>query len=419
MTPEKIPPQNWEITKNEVNLEEIRAASQRIRDIVPPTPVSKSIFQSQQTGLNVWFKLENFNVTGSFKIRGAANALRLASPESLKHGVIAASAGNHAQGVAYVSRQLGIKASIYMPERTPINKVTSTRGHGAEVILTGAVYDDAYAAALEAQKNSGRLIIHAFGDTAVINGQATIGLEILDQLPDLGAVLIPVGGGGLSGGIACAIKSLRPDIKIIGVQSSAFPAMVNAFKTKLIEPVKAGPTIADGIAVKKPFPRTLSLALKYMDDIIQVSEDEIAAAIMSLMEKDHLLSEGAGAVGVAALSKVSENLRATIGQKAICCIISGGNIDVNLLTKIVTRGQIASGRMMMLTVRTKDQPGQLADILKELSQTGANLIEVRHQRTFGATYYSDVDIEIELETSDFRHQELIRSRLDALGIIHN
>lgn len=412
-------PQDWEITKNEVNLEEIQAAKLRIKDIVPPTPVSRSLYQSVQTGLNIWFKLENFNVTGSFKIRGAANALKGTPKADLSRGVIAASAGNHAQGVAYVSRLLGVKAKIFMPERTPINKVEATKGHGAEVILTGAVYDDAFTAALSAQKELGGVLIHAFADKAVINGQGTAGLEILEQIPDLGAIVIPVGGGGLSGGVACAVKSMRPDIKIIGVQTAAFPSMANALKTKVIESVAAGPTIADGIAVKRPYPRTLSLALKYLDELVLVSEDEIAAAIMSLMEKDHLLAEGAGAVGVAALAKSSKSLQSMVGDRPVCCVISGGNIDVNLLTRIAARGQIASGRMMLLKVRTKDQPGQLADILKELSKTGANLLEVRHHRTFGAMYYSDVDIEIELETSDFKHQDLIRSRLEALGVVHS
>jgi len=418
MSLEKTAPQDWKITESEVNLKEIQQAAIRIKDIVPPTPVSKSIYQSQATGLNVWFKLENFNVTGSFKIRGAANALRGVDKTRLSHGVIAASAGNHAQGVAYVSKLLNTKATIYMPERTPINKVTATRGHGAEVVLEGTLYDDAYALALKAHQETGRLLVHAFADTAVINGQGTVGLELLNQIPNLGAVLVPVGGGGLSGGTACAIKSLKPSVKIIGVQTASFPAMVHAFRSGYSESVQASPTIADGIAVKRPSPRTLALALHYFDDLITVTEDEVAAAVMSLMEKDHLLAEGAGAVGVAALAHLEQKLRAELGDTAVCCVISGGNIDVNLLTRIATRGQIASGRLMLIKVRTKDQPGQLADILKELSQTGANLIEVRHHRNFGAMYYSDVDIEIELETSDFKHQELIRQRLDARGISH-
>lgn len=409
-------PQSWDITKNEVNLKEIQLAAERIADIVPATPVTRSLHQSEVTGMNVWYKLENFNVTGSFKIRGAANALRSTPSAELKRGVVAASAGNHAQGVAYVSRMLGVNAKIYMPERTPINKVSATRGHGATVILTGALYDDAYAAALEEQRVSQSLLVHAFGDVAVINGQGTAGLELLNQIPDLGAVVIPIGGGGLCGGIASAIKTLSPQVKIIGVQTASFPSMKEAISTKLAKPVPAGLTIADGIAVKRPSPRTLSLALHYLDDLVIVTEDEIAAAIMGLMEKDHVLAEGAGAASVAALLKLPSSIKNQIGNAPICSVVSGGNIDVTLLSRIATRGLIASGRLMQVKVRTKDQPGQLAEILKELSKTGANLIEVKHHRNFGAMYYSDVEIELELETTNFDHQLQIRNKLIEMGV---
>jgi threonine dehydratase len=409
-------PQSWETTKQEVNLQEIQRASERIRDIVPPTPVTRSLFQSQLNGLNVWFKLENFNVTGSFKIRGAANALRSAKAEDLKRGVVAASAGNHAQGVAYVSKILGVPAKIFMPERTPINKVSATRGYGATVILRGALYDDAYAAAIEEQKATNTLLVHAFGDTAVINGQGTAGLELMGQISDLGALVVPIGGGGLCGGMACAIKSLSPHVKIIGVQTTSFPSMKQAITTKLAKPVPAGLTIADGIAVKRPSSRTLALGLHYIDELILVSEDEIAAAIMSLMEKDHLLAEGAGAASVAALQKLTPELKKSIGTKPVCAVVSGGNIDVTLLSRIAARGLIASGRLMQIKVRTKDQPGQLAEILKEVSKTGANLIEVKHHRNFGAMYYSDVEIELELETTNFEHQEQIKKTLVQMGV---
>jgi threonine dehydratase len=404
-------PQDWEISKNEVNLTEIEQAAARIRDIVPVTPVVKSIYHSQKHKLNIWYKLENFNVTGSFKIRGASNALKIAAPMQLAHGVIAASAGNHAQGVAYVSKLMGLRSIIFMPERTPINKVEATRGHGAEIRLVGAVYDDSFAEAIKFQESTGGFLIHAFSDTAVINGQGTVGLEIFDQIPDVGLVLVPVGGGGLASGLACAIKSKKPDVMVIGVQTEAFPSMKLALETKSANAVPAGMTIADGIAVKRPSPRTLSLALHYVDQIITVSESETAAAVMSLMEKDHTLAEGAGAVGVAAVQKLSPEVLAKVGGRPICCVISGGNIDVSLLGRIATQGLIASGRMMHLRMRTKDQPGQLAEILKALSQTGANLLEVRHHRHFGAMYYSDVDIELELETSDFDHQAIIRKKL--------
>ena len=413
---EKTPPLPWEITSKEVNLEEIQAASKRISSIVPPTPVSRSIFQSDLHSLNVWLKLENFNVTGSFKIRGAANSLTSLMKEDMASGVIAASAGNHAQGIAYVSKILGIKSKIFMPERTPLNKVEATRAQGAEVILNGAIYDDAFTLAQAEQKSSGGLLVHAFSDAATINGQGTAGLEILQQIPNVGAVIIPVGGGGLCGGVACAIKSINPKVKIIGVQTKSFPAMKSARDSGFIEPMVFGTTIADGIAVKRPSPRTLSLSLKYVDELVTVSEDEIAASIMSLMEKDHILAEGAGAVGIAALQNVATNLRKELGSEPICIIISGGNIDVTLLSRISTRGLIASGRMMLLTVRTKDQPGKLAEILQALSKTGANLIEVKHNRIFGAMYYSDVDIDLELETINFEHQTTIKKAMAELNL---
>lgn len=406
-------PLDWNITKQEVNLNEIQRARQRIAPHVPPTPVAKSLFNSDKLGFDIYYKLENFNITGSFKIRGAANSL-LSNTDGDYQEVIAASAGNHAQGVAYISRLLGKKAKIFMPERTPIVKVSATKSHGAQVVLTGTVYDDAYQAAVKYQAEKGGLLVHAFADAAVINGQGTAGLEILDQLPNIGAVIIPIGGGGLAGGISCVVKSLRPDIKIIGVQTEAFPSMKQSMAAKKVTGATSGLTIADGIAVKRPSPRTLALALQYIDEILLVSDDDIAAAIMSLMEKDHVLAEGAGAAGVAALQVHSDQIKKIAGGKPVCCMICGGNIDVTLVGRIANRGLIATGRMMRFTVRMPDRPGQLAELLKALGSTGANLIDLRHNRHFGALYYSDVDVEIDLETTDFSHQQLIKSTLDDL-----
>jgi threonine dehydratase len=408
--------QSWDITKNEVNIQEIQKAKVRLAPHVPVTPVSRSLHNTDSIGNDVFFKLENFNISGSFKIRGAGNAL-LSSSETGAHGeVVAASAGNHAQGVAYMSRLLGRKAKIYMPERTPIVKIAATKSHGAEVILKGQVYDDAYAAALEYQSQSGATLVHAFADAAVINGQGTVGLELLDQISNLGVVVVPIGGGGLIGGVACALKSMRPEIKIIGVQTKSFPSMKSSMAAKKITGCTSGMTLADGIAVKRPSSRTLSLANHYIDDILLVSDDEIAAAIMSLMEKDHVLAEGAGAASVAALQVHSEHLKSIASGKPICCIVSGGNIDVPLVGRIANRGLIATGRMMRLTVRIPDRPGQLAEILNAIGRTGANLIDLRHNRHFGALYYSDVDVEIDLETMDFKHQSIIKSRLDEMKL---
>ena len=413
---EGCPPQDWNITKEEVNLQEIRAAKARIAPYVPPTPVSRSLFNSDKLGTEVFFKLENFNITGSFKIRGACNSLISDKSASPQTEVIAASAGNHAQGVAYISRILGRKSKIFMPERTPIVKVSATKSHGAKVVLTGTVYDDAYQAAAQYQAEHGGTIVHAFADAAVINGQGTAGLEILDQLPQAGVLVVPIGGGGFIGGISCAVKSLRPDIKIIGVQTKSFPAMKQSLAAGRITGNTSGMTIADGIAVKRPSSRTLSLAQHYIDEILLVSDDEIAAAIMSLMEKDHLLAEGAGAAAVAALQVYRDRLVEVASGRPICCVISGGNIDVTLVGRIATRGLVATGRMMRFTVRMADRPGQLAELLKALGNTGANLIDLRHNRHFGALYYSDVDVEIDLETTDFEHQELIKSTLDSMNL---
>lgn len=409
-------PQDWNITDREINLQEIQAARSRIHDYVPITPVSKSLFNSDRQGHSVYFKLENFNITGSFKIRGAGNALLSDADHSKAVNVIAASAGNHAQGVAYMARLLGRKATIFMPERTPMVKVVATKSHGAEVVLTGAVYDDAFQAALQFKQKNGGTLVHAFADAPVINGQGTVGLEIIDQLPNVGVVIVPIGGGGLIGGIGCAVKALRPGIKVVGVQTKAFPAMKESLSAGKIVDIKSGMTIADGIAVKRPSPRTLSLAQRYVDEIFLVSDDDIAAAIMSLMEKDHVLAEGAGAAGVAALQVYGEQIKNLAKGKDICCVICGGNIDVTLLGRISNRGLIATGRMMRLTVRMPDRPGQLAELLQVIGRTGANLIDLRHNRHFGALYYSDVDVEIDLETIDFAHQELIKKTLTQLSM---
>lgn len=413
---DNTPAQAWDITNKEVNIQEIRAAKERIKSYVPETPVSRSLFNSDNLGLDVFFKLENFNITGSFKIRGAGNALLSAKSEDKGSDVIAASAGNHAQGVAYIARILKRRAKIFMPERTPIVKVAATKSHGAEVFLTGLVYDDAYQAAVQYQAKHGGTIVHAFADAAVINGQGTVGLEILDQLPTAGVIIVPIGGGGLIGGVACAMKTLRHDIKIIGVQTKSFPAMKESLAAGEVTGQTSGMTIADGIAVKRPSPRTLSLAQHYVDEILLVSDDEIAAAIMSLMEKDHILAEGAGAASVAALQVYKDTIIKLANGRPVCCVICGGNIDVTLVGRIANRGLVATGRMMRLTVRMADRPGQLAELLKAIGNTGANLIDLRHNRYFGALYYSDVAVEIDLETTDFAHQATIRKNLDQMKL---
>lgn len=403
--------------KVQVNLQEIKNAAHRIEKIVPGTPIKQSLFLSDRHGIPVFLKLENLNLSGSFKIRGAANALLSLTPDDLKRGVVAASAGNHAQGVAYISRLLNVHATIFMPERTPLVKVESTRSLGAKVVLTGQLYDDAYAAATKFQQTTGAAFIHPFADEKIINGQGTCGLEIFNSCPNLGLVLVAIGGGGLAAGVATALKALSPHVKVVGVQSKAFPSMKNSIAAGTIQAVPASTTIADGIAVKKPSPLTFNLLKDLLDDVVTVSDDQIAASIMELIEKDHMLAEGAGAASVSALHAL-DAYKKDLAGKSVCAIVSGGNIDVNLFNRITVRGLVHTGRMMRLIVRTEDRPGRLAEILNILGSAGANLLDVRHNRSFGALYYSDVDIEIDLETSSFTHQGEIRSALEKAAIAY-
>jgi len=395
--------------QQQVSLASIQNAHARISTIVPPTPTAKSLFHSALYAKNIHLKLENFNISGSFKIRGAANALLAAAAdiEQVKHGVVAASAGNHAQGVAHVCKKLGIAARIFMPVGTPMIKVESTKGLGAEVVLVGETYDDAYHEALIYEKESKAMMIHPFANPDVISGQGTIALELFEQVKNIGMVIVPIGGGGLIGGIACAIKESHPEIKVIGVQAAAYPAMKRS--VELGQPVQGKPasTIADGIAVKNVHPLNFGLVQKYVDDIILVEEEEIAAAIMDLMERNHTVAEGAGAAGIAALKHLEAANWYGVQKKAIVGVVCGGNIDINLLRKITMRGLIYSGRMMRLRVNIKDRPGSLADLLEILGDAGGNILEIHHDRIFSQARYQEVDVDIDLETVNHEHQESV------------
>lgn len=306
----------------------------------------------------------------------------------------------------------GAKSTIFMPERTPLVKAEGTRELGAEVRLGGDTYDDAFVAATDFIKSHGGVLVHAFSNLDVIAGQGTLGLELLAQVQDLKLVLVPIGGGGLASGVACAMKELRPNISVIGVQCEAFPAMAQSFSKKSLLTASAGRTIADGIAVKKPTELTFSIIVKYLDDIITVDEDAIASSLMDLMERDHTLAEGAGAVSVAALSKLkTEHFRA-IGDGAAVCIVSGGNIDVNLLSRIIPNGMKHSGRIMRIKCRISDRPGRLADLLNLLGQCGANLLEVAHNRLLGSVGFEEVEVQLDLETINSDHQQLILQKLN-------
>lgn len=395
-----------------VTLKDIIEARQRIQRLVPPTPMKESKYLETLTGIRTFLKLENLNISGSFKIRGAANALLQASPSDLKQGVVCASAGNHAQGVAHTCRQLGAKAAIFMPERTPLVKVEATRNLGGDVYLGGETYDDAYQEAKKYQAIHGGIFVHPFADAAVVAGQGSIGLEILEQLEDVGVVFVPVGGGGLASGIAAAIKETNPKIAVIGVETVQYPAMKRSHEAGCIVTTETRASIADGIAVKRVDPLTFEMTRKYLDDVVLVEEEEIASAVMVLMERDHILAEGAGAVPAAALVKSIPRWKALVGNKKAVLVISGGNIDVNLLNRITAKGLIYSGRMMRIRVQIKDRPGSLSNLLNVVGKAGANLIEVKHNRLAGGSQYELVEVELDLETSNIGHQERIRAALE-------
>lgn len=398
----------------DVSIAKIREAMIRIRPTLPCSAVKESMFLERRIGVRTLLKLENLNLAGSFKIRGALNALLQMSKQDLARGVIAASAGNHAQGVAYACRLVGAKATIFMPERAPLVKAEATRELGAEVRLIGVGYDEASQAAREFQRQSGGVFVHGFDDPAVINGQGTVGLEILDQVPDVGMIIASVGGGGLLSGIAHAVKTLKPDVKVVGVQAKAFPAMQKSFYEKRYVTCAAGYTIADGIAIKQPSERTFQLIQQHVDDIVLVDEDSIASAVMNLMEWEHTLAEGAGAAAVAALLGMGPKAVAGLRGRPIVCVISGGNIDVNLLKRIIPNGLMHSGRLVRVAVRILDRPGRLAELLNLVGRTGANLQEVQHNRLFGAVGYEDVEVQLDLETTNQQHQEeVLRTLTDA------
>lgn len=396
---------------NEISIQRIREAEARIRPYVPESPVKESIFLQKRVGVRTLLKLENLNTSGSFKIRGAVNALLQMTPEELKSGIIAASAGNHAQGVAYTCKMLGARATIFMPLRTPLVKAEATRELGADVQLVGNSYDEAYKAALEFQKAKGGVFLHGFNDPRVINGQGTMGLEIVRQVPDVGLILASIGGGGMLAGLATCIKALKPDCRIVGVQSTQFPAMQKSFKEKRFLSCASGYTIADGIAIKEPSELAFEIIESNVDDVMTVDEEQIASAVMTLMEWDHTLAEGAGAASVAGLLQLDPKQLASVQGRPVVCVISGGNIDVNLLKRIIPNGLKTAGRLFRLAVRIQDRPGRLAELLNVVSQAGANLQEVQHNRLFGAIGYEDVEVQLDLETIDQHHQEAVVAAL--------
>ncbi|MGI4855180.1 MAG: threonine ammonia-lyase [Janthinobacterium lividum] len=377
-----------------ITVEDVQAARERVRDAVYLTPCAHSRTLSDLTGQAVHLKLENLQMTGAFKERGALNRILQLTPQQIGRGVIAASAGNHAQGVAYHATRRGIRSTIVMPEPTPLVKVTATRRFGADVVLHGANYDDAYAEAMRRCELDGSTFIHPFDDPDVIAGQGSIGLEMLEQVDGLEAVVVPIGGGGLIGGIACAIKSLKPDVRVIGVQTSRLPSMQAALEAGAPVTIDAATTIGDGIAVRRAGAKTLPLVQAYVDEIVTVDEDEIAAAILVLLEREKTLAEGAGATGLAALLQRRTSLQGARTAVLIC----GGNIDVTLLSRIIERGLVQDGRMIRLRIHLLDRAGALQDLTKIIAEQRVNIVDTLYNRAYYGVNLGDTTIDITMET---------------------
>jgi len=394
-----------------VTLQDVQAALGRIRDRIYLSPCARSETLSRLTGTAGYLKLENLQMTGSYKERGALNRLLGLSRGDGERGLIAASAGNHAQGVAYHAGRLGLAATIVMPETTPIMKVANTRAYGAKIVLHGANYDEAYAEARRLEQAESLAFVHPFDDEAVIAGQGTIGLELLQQLPDVDAIVVPVGGGGLVSGVAVAVKEQRPATRIFGVETEVLPCMLAALDEGKPVTLEPATTIADGIAVKRVGETTLAHVKRYVDEIVTVSEEEIASAILYLLEKEKTVAEGAGAAPVAAL--LNRKLRGLEGKKVVC-VLSGGNIDVNLVARIIERGLVKDGRLVRVSVALMDKPGQLAKVSSIIANQRANVIEVHHTRAF-ATRFGDTTLQLTLETRGPEHVEEILRALRERG----
>ena len=397
-----------------IQLSDIQAALARIRSDIRISPCTHSETFSGLTNNSIFLKLDNHQRTGAFKERGALNKLLTLNQVERTHGVIAASAGNHAQGVACHSGKHNIKARIVMPLPTPLTKVSATRAYGAEVVLHGTNYDEAYERAVEQSQQHGLTLIHAFDDDAVIAGQGTVGLEILQQHPDVEVIVAPIGGGGLIGGISCAVKETNPAIKIFGVQPSRIPSMKAAVAEGKPVTLASAKTIADGIAVRRAGERTLPLVQKYVDDIVTVEEEEIANAILLLLEREKTLAEGAGAAAIAAVL----NRKLPLQNKRIAVLVCGGNIDVTLLSRIIERGLVKDGRLVRLRVHLPDYPGALHRLTGILADHRANIVETAYDRAYHGVNLGDTAIDITMETRGPDHIEELLTALGAAGYTH-
>ena len=390
---------------------DVQRARERLTGIIPVTPCCYSETLSLMTGARVHVKLENLQMTGSFKERGAANLLAQLSTSERRRGVIAASAGNHGLAVAFHAARLGIAAVIVMPTWAPLIKVMAARRHGAEVMLHGDGYDEAFARAKEIEAERNLVFVHPFDDPRIIAGQGTIGLELLEQQPELDAVIVPVGGGGLIGGIALAVKEQRPGVQVIGVQAEEIPAMKAALAAAQRVTLPAAATIADGIAVRRVGEHTFDLARRYVDDVVSVSEEEIANAILLLLEIEKTVVEGAGATPLAALV----NRKVALAGKTVVLILSGGNIDVNLISRIIERGLVKDGRVVRLAVLLRDRPGALAGLTRLVAECRANVLHIQHDRAFSRARIGDTEVELTLETSGRDHIDAVKRHLAEAG----
>lgn len=394
-----------------VTLSDIENARETLRDVATRTPLLKDRKLSRD-GSNIYVKAECLQRAGSFKIRGAYNKISRLTDEERARGVVAGSAGNHAQGVALAAKLLGIRSTIVMPEFAPLTKVVATRDFGSDVVLKGATFDEAVAHSRELQQEHGFTYVHAFDDEAVIAGQGTIGLEIVEDLPDVETVVVPIGGGGIISGIALAVKAFRPDVRVIGVQAANVPSVNTSLASGAPVTVDAQPTIADGIAVKRPGELTLPIIRELVDEVVEVNEDEIARGVFHCAQNNRLVVEGAGAAGIAAI--IAGKVKIADGEKAVT-VLCGGNIDGNLLARIIEQVMVKQGRYVIFKLLVVDRPGNLAEMLNQVAHAGANVIEVFHQRAIWLAPLGRVGIEVILEVRDNDHANEVQLHLKKCG----
>ena len=395
-----------------LTLDKVYHANYVLKDVARETDIIYSPTLSEASGCEVYLKTENLQVTGSFKVRGAYYKISQLSDEEKSHGVVACSAGNHAQGVALASKKFGVKSIICMPDGAPISKVEATKSYGAEVVLVPGVYDDAHNYAEKLRAEKGYTFIHPFDDDDVIAGQAPIGPEIIEQLKDVDAIVVPVGGCGLISGAAFAVISLNPRIKVYGVQAAGAPSMIQSLEHHKIEMLPSVSTIADGIAVKEPGEHTYKFCEKYVDGMVSVTDDQVSAAILALIEKQKLIAEGAGAVSLAAVmfGKIPD-----LKGKKVVCLISGGNIDVTILSRVINRGLLMSGRTTSMTIELVDKPGQLVAVSAIIAGCGGNVISVLHERSNEGSDVNGCYLRLTIETRDFAHIKEIQDKLTSSG----